>query len=75
MFNSRSTIITLILEENPDLVPSPIVERNIHDHKVDFPNSPSKHPYSSSTKPSFQHEEEGRSYEDKEEHVTQGKSQ
>jgi hypothetical protein len=69
MFNARSNIIPIILEENIDFVPSPIVEINITNHDEDFPMSQSKDPFSFGVEPNSQHEEEERLDKDKVEQV------
>jgi len=54
MFNSTSTISTLILEENHDFVPSPTVESNILDHGEGYFPSRNKNLYTIGANPSHQ---------------------
>lgn len=58
MLNTSPNIVSLVIEENHEFIPSHVVESNILDHEDDHPQGPHK---------------EG-SDEDKDEQVTEGKS-
>jgi len=73
LFNTSPNIVSLVIEENHEFIPSHVVESNILDHEDDHP-PPNMDPFSPNFGPGHHGPHKEGSDEDKDEQVTEGKS-